>query len=589
LNSPIRRGPTSLGGALCALAAALAFSSAVLAAGLQYNVEIDAPKELKDRLQKGLNIVRWRSDPEMNAERLKRLVEEAVRESKEAAATEGYFSAQVGSEIDSSVQPWVVRLKLEPGERTRIDHVEIRFLGPAAEDGEARPTRERVQEGWGLRKGQPFRQEDWADAKRRAVRTLSGWRYAAAEIGQSEARIDPDKHQASLLVELESGPPFRFGELRISGTRRYPDRLVENLAPMKPGETYDRDKVTLYTRRLLESGYFASVQAEVDSQPAAAEATPLRVAVIEAPKHHFESGIGYNTDVGPKLEARYSNQDVFSSAWRFGSQLNLDEKIKNLQVNLDTPPRPGGVWNDFFARAREQDIQNELIRELSFGHVYNIGASAAPTSLITSAHFDESHIEGGPADSRQAIYFGAKKAFRRTDELVSPREGYYATVELGGSPEQLSTRSFLRGVVTGSLFFPVQRNGDLLFRGQAGVVAASSRQGIPSTFLFRTGGDQTIRGYSFESIGVEENGAIVGGRRLLLGSAEYTHWIGEGWGVAGFVDSGSAWDSGANTTIATGYGLGLRVRTPIGPIRADLAYGALNSDWRLHFSVGYGF
>jgi translocation and assembly module TamA len=572
-----------------ALAMAFFVFKAALGAGLEYNVEIDAPKELKDRLQKGLNLLRWRLDPEMNAERLKRLVEEAVRESKEAAATEGYFSAAVSSEVDSSGKPWVVRLKIEPGERTRVEHVEIRFLGEAATDGESRPTRERVQEGWSLRRGQPFRQEDWADAKRRAVRTLSGWRYAAADIAESEADIDPEGHKASLRVELESGPRFRFGELRISGTRRYSDQIVANLSPVRPGDTYDRDKVTLYTRRLLESGYFASVQAEVDSQPAAADATPLRVAVIEAPKHHFESGIGYNTDVGPKLESRYTNQDVFSSAWRFGSQLNLDEKIKNLTLNLDTPPRPGGVWNSFFTRAKEQDIQNELTREIAFGHLYNIGAQAAPTSLITSVHFDESHIVGGPADSRYAVYFGAKKAFRKTDELVSPREGYYATVELGGSPEQLSTRSFVRGVVTGSLFFPAQRNGDLLFRGQAGIVTSSSREGIPSTFLFRTGGDQTIRGYAFESIGVEQDGAIVGGRRLLLGSAEYTHWIGEGWGVAGFVDSGSAWDSGANTRIATGYGVGLRVRTPIGPIRADLAYGALNSDWRIHFSVGYGF
>ena len=586
MNSLLHHGLT---GVRCALALALFLSSSALAAGLQYNVEIDAPKELKERLQKGLNIVRWRLDPEMNEERLKRLVDEAVRESKEAAATEGYFSANVTSDVDSSVQPWVVRLKIDEGERTRVDHVEIRFLGPAATDGEARPTRERVQQGWGLRKDQPFRQEDWNDAKRRAVRTLSGWRYAAADIAQSEAAIDPEKRTASLLVELESGPPFRFGDLRITGTRRYPDRLVENLAPMKPGETYDREKVTLYTRRLLESGYFASVQAEVDSQVAAAEATPLRVAVIEAPKHHFESGVGYNTDVGPKIEARYTNQDVFSSAWRFGSQLNIDEKIKNLTVNLDTPPRPGGVWNSFFARAREEDIQNEITREQAFGHIYNIGASAAPTSLITSVHFDQSHIVDGPADDRYAVYFGAKKAFRRTDELVSPRQGFYATVELGGSPEQLSTRSFVRGLATGSLFFPVHRNGDLLLRGQAGAVASSSRQGIPSTFLFRTGGDQTIRGYAFESIGVEQDSAIVGGRRLLIGSIEYTHWIGEGWGLAAFVDSGSAWDSGANTTIATGYGGGVRVRTPIGPIRADLAYGALNSDWRIHFSVGYGF
>jgi translocation and assembly module TamA len=390
-------------------------------------------------------------------------------------------------------------------------------------------------------------------------------------------------------VEIESGPRFRFGELRISGTRRYSDALVQNLSPVRAGETYDRDKVTLYTRRLLESGYFASVQADIEAQTASADAAPVRVAVIEAPKHHFESGIGYNTDVGPKLEARYTNQDVFSSAWRFGSSLNLDEKIKNLTLNLDTPPRPGGVWNSFFTRGREQDIQNELTREFAFGHLYNIGASAAPTSIITSAHFEDQRISGGESDNRYAVYFGAKKAFRKTDELVSPREGYYATAEAGGSPDGLSTQQFVRGLVTGSLFFPVRRNGDLLFRGQAGIVVSETRLGIPSTFLFRTGGDQTIRGYSFESIGVEQNGAIVGGRRLLLGSVEYTHWVGEGWGVAGFVDSGSAWDSGAQTTLATGYGVGLRVRTPIGPIRADLAYGALNSDFRLHFSVGYGF
>src|SRR5690348_7541443 len=244
----------------------------------------------------------------------------------------------------------------------------------------------KVRENWVLRTGQPFKQDDWETAKRQALREFSGWRYAAATISASRASVDPATHSASLFVEIASGPPFRFGELRVSGTKRYSDQLIENLAPMRPGETYDREKVTLYTRRLLESGYFASVQAEVDSQPSAADATPLRVAVIEAPQHHFETGVGYNTDVGPKLQARYTNQDVFSRAWRFGSQLNLDEKIKNLTVNLDTPPRPGGVWNSFFARAREEDIQNELTREQAFGHIYNIGASAAPTSLITSVH-----------------------------------------------------------------------------------------------------------------------------------------------------------------------------------------------------------
>ena len=568
---------------------ALALAAGPAAAKLDYRVEIDAPRELKQVLEKGLNIVRWRGDPEMDDERLKRLVDEAIRESREAAATDGYFSAHVQAQIDSSGEPWVVRLRIEPGERTRVTEVDIRFTGPATSDGEARPYMERARQNWPLRPGQPFRQDEWESAKRQAVRDLSSFRYAAAAVAASEARIDPETHSASLHVEIASGPPFRFGELHITGTRRYDDALVANLAPVHPGDVYDREKLVLYQRRLLETGYFASVQAEIDQQPGVADAAPLRVAVIEASQHHVEWGISYNTDVGPRLQAAYTNQDVLSTAWRFGSNLNLDKKIQNLTLDLTTPPREGGIWDTIFTRARKQDIQNDVTRELAVGMSHNYGASAAPSALIVSAHVEDERIGDVLTSSAHAVYFGARKGFRRTDALISPRQGYVLSAEVGGAPHALASQTFLRGVASASLFFPLGRQDDLLLRGQAGAVRSAAREGIPSTFLFRTGGDQTVRGYAFESIGVEQAGAIVGGRRLVVGSVEYTRWIGESWGIAAFFDAGNAWDTGVRTDISTGYGLGARFRTPIGPIRADLAYGARTSDWRLHFSVGYGF
>jgi translocation and assembly module TamA len=568
---------------------ALVFAAGPAAAKLDYRVEIDAPRELKDVLEKGLNIVRWRDDPEMDEERLKRLVDEAIRESREAAATDGYFSAHVQAQVDSSGEPWVVRLRVEPGERTRVKDVDIRFTGPATTDGEARPYMQRARQNWSLRPGQPFRQAEWESAKRQAVRDLAGFRYAAATIAGSEARIDRETHSASLHVEIASGPPFRFGELRITGTRRYDDALVANLAPVHPGDVYDREKLILYQRRLLETGYFASVQAEIDQQPGVAEAAPLRVAVIEAPKHHVEWGVGYNTDVGPRLEARYTNQDVLSTAWRFASTLNFDRKIQNLQLDLNTPPREGGIWDSVFTRARQQDIQNQITREFAIGASHNYGASAAPSAYVVSAHAEDQRIAGAVASNAHAVYFGARKGFRRTDALISPRQGYVLSAEVGGSPNALSSQPFLRGIASALLFFPLGRQDDLLLRGQAGAVRAAARGGIPSTFLFRTGGDQTVRGYAFESIGVEQDGAIVGGRRLIVGSVEYTRWVGDNWGIATFFDAGNAWDTGVRTDISTGYGVGARFRTPIGPIRADLAYGARTSDWRLHFSVGYGF
>jgi translocation and assembly module TamA len=572
-------------------AAVLAFLlvEAVAAQGLRFRVEVEAPRELEKILKQGLSIMRWQNDPKMTAEQLRRLTEEAVREAREAAATEGYFSAKVDVRIDEAEPEWKVALSVEPGPRTRVSEVDIRFSGPATQDGEAHSLFKQVRDTWRLRRGEPFRQSEWEAAKREAARELASWRYAAARIADSRATIDPETRQAKLMIELASGPAFRFGPVSITGTRRYPDALAENLSPISPGDTYDRDKVVMYQRRLLETGYFASVQADIDAHPLLADAAPLRVAVIEASSQHVEAGLGYTTDAGPRAELRYSNQDVFDSAWRFKSGLRVDQKIQQLQLDFDSPPKTGARWNNFFGRARQGDIQNETTRELAVGASHNWYERFAPLAFIVSAHLEEQRVEGEPTDNRHALYFGHRRSFRRTDDLVLPRAGYLGTVEVGGAPPGLATRQFLRVIAGASLLIPLGRTDDLLLRGQAGSTLAKTREGIPTTFLFRTGGDQTVRGYAFESLGVPQGEAIVGGRRLAVGAVEYTHWVGEGWGIAAFVDAGNAWDRGVSFDPALGYGLGARFRTPIGPIRADLAYGEKTGQLRLHFSVGYTF
>jgi translocation and assembly module TamA len=561
----------------------------VACAQLQYRVEIDAPEAMAQTLRQGLALTRWQNDEQMTPEQLRRLADEAVREARETAATEGYFSARVDLAIEERADQWVVRLALSPGQRAIVEDVDILIGGPASADEQARALLARVRERWTLRRGQPFRQEDWETAKRAAVRELSSWRYAAARIARSEARVDPAAGRAKLLVELDSGPPYRFGELRIGGVRRYPDQLVENFSPFRAGDVYDRDQLLVYQRRLLESGYFVSVQADIDPAEGKPEGSPVRVAVIEANTQHVEAGIGYSTDAGPRLELRYSDQDIFDSAWRFHSGLRLDDKIRNLQADVDSPPRPGGRWNSFFARSRETDIQNETTTEVAAGVSHNWGAELAPSALLLSAHVEEQRLAGERIDGRHAIYGGFRRSFRRTDDFVAPRSGYMGVLEVGGSPADLASRAFLRAVISGSFFIPNGRRGDILLRGQAGRVLAESREGIPSSFLFRTGGDQTVRGYAFESLGVRQGAAIVGGRRLVVLSAEYTHWFTQNWGIAGFVDAGNALDDGMPFQAAVGVGLGARLRTPIGPIRADVAYGEQTAQVRLHFSVGYTF
>jgi translocation and assembly module TamA len=136
---------------------------------------------------------------------------------------------------------------------------------------------------------------------------------------------------------------------------------------------------------------------------------------------------------------------------------------------------------------------------------------------------------------------------------------------------------------------PVGRASELQFRAEGGVVLAPSRDGIPSTLLFRTGGDNTVRGYAFDSLGVQDGDAVVPGRYYAVANVDAIRWIGESWGVAAFVDAGNAIDSLTAVHLALGYGLGARVRTPLGPFRLDVAYGEDVHKVRVHFSVGLTF
>ena len=108
---------------------------------------------------------------------------------------------------------------------------------PLGTDAIARLTRD-----WSLPEGEIFRQSAWTIAKERALATLSGTVYAAARIERSEAAIDPERRSADLMVELASGPAFRFGNFEITGLAKYGPSLVRNLQHDRPGRAVQRQR-----------------------------------------------------------------------------------------------------------------------------------------------------------------------------------------------------------------------------------------------------------------------------------------------------------------------------------------------------------
>ena len=555
-----------------------------------YRVEIDAPSDLRAPIAASLGLVRWQHWPDMNADIAERLAAEAVGEATNAAAAEGYFSASVDVAVDRSTRPTVYTVKVVPGEPTRIADVRIDVSGPAVDDTpRGTDAIARLRAGWGLAPGEIFRQSQWTAAKNQALATLRAAPYPAARIVRSEAAIDPDARRAALSIAIDSGPAFRFGDLVTTGLGRYRAAMVENYRSFARGDPYSEATLEQFIRRLNRTGYFSSVQAAIDVDSSTPDDAPVRVAIIEAPARHLEVGLGFSTDVGYTSKVDYRDVNLDRNGLQLLVNGQLDSKIQSGSIRLIAPANEFGWIGTFPLGARRTDIEGLVTRTAYAGTRWNSLDERRERAYSATYYDDEQEPEGAALQRSHATYLEAEQYVREVDNLLSPTRGFMASLQGGGGIPGASTRGFGRVVGRFVAWVPLDAGLELQLRAEGGAVLAPTRDGIPSTLLFRTGGDTTVRGYAFESLGVKEGSATVGGRYYAVASAELIRWVNEFWGVAAFADTGNAGDSIPGFRFVAGYGAGIRVRTPLGPFRVDVAYGEASHEVRLHFSVGLSF
>lgn len=592
-HPPIRRLLALISATALAFGASAATAAQAQPGHVSYRVVIDAPSPLASTLEQGLDLVRWQGFDDMTEDLLDRLAQEAIGQTKEVAATEGYFSASVDIAVQRGAAPGVpliLRLTVRPGQPTRITRVNVRVTGKATTDvPDGTAAIAKAQREWLLPAGAAFRQSAWDAAKRKAVATIAASPYAAAAIEKSEARIDPDTHSAELDVAIASGEPFRFGGVDIQGLRRYDLSVVRNFSTIRAGERYSEARLEQFIRRLNTSGYFSSVQARIEPDPARAGDSTIDVRVIEAPPKRLEGGLGFSTDTRVRGNLRYSDVDVDHRASQFFVEARADSKIQNLSARIVRPPNEGGWLDTFGAQMERTDIAGLTTKAISVG-VRRRSLEERDLAAYAATYYDDEQRPAGSARQHaHASYVEYGRTWRNVDGLLAPTRGWALETMLGAGPPVVSTRAFGRAIVKFAAWYPLGRADSLEFRAEAGGVLANSRDGIPSALLFRTGGDTSVRGYAFESLGVQQGDAIVGGRYYALASVEAAHYFTPVWGIAAFVDAGNAGDDLRLFRAVYGYGTGLRVRSPIGPVRVDVAYGQATQQVRFHMSVGVSF
>lgn len=553
----------------------------------------EAPAELRALLEQHLPPPLAEARDDRGA--MRRWMRDARRRVPGIAAAEGWFSAKV----EVTQEGDAVRVVVEPGERATVASVSIEYQGDLAQEGAYRESRRAtLARGWLLPEGAIFRQGAWDEAKARLVEALTVDDYATGELVRSEARVDAKSARVNITLVVDSGPAFSLGEVTVTGLSRYSPKLVEQMLDIDPGEPYRGERLLDLQRALQSAPWFSNVVVEIERDPARPTRVPVRIAVVERPVADVGISVGYGTDSGPRGELSLRYRNVLGRGYDMHSALQADANRQVGYADFYLPPQTVGfpVLGTF---ATKDSVGVLVENESNLGLDTRRGAVAAYRQLIfkeaeyrlgLTYQAERSRPDGGEWALSRALAPVAEFTWRRVDDVLNPKRGGVLNVKFAAASKAvLSDQDFLKTYAQYQHWFSPSPVDQFILRAEAGRTFAQSRDGIPEDFLFRAGGSRSVRGYEYESLGARDGDAVVGGRYMLTASAEYVRWFSPAWGGAVFLDVGDAGDAAEDLRANKGYGVGVRWRTPAGPLAIDIAYADRDRKARLVFSVAVAF
>ena len=561
-----------------------------------FSVTWEAPREVRELFERFLPPPSPESG-DLATQARRQWSSDVHRRVPEMAASEGYFSATVQIRFDDSEGRAVVSVDLGP--RTVVDTVDIEFEGDLAGEGDDRELRRSgLRAGFAMKPGQPFRSADWESAKTRLEQSLTDRDYAAGTLSQSKAEVNEASAKAKLRINLASGPRFTFGEVTVTGLQRYPERVVRRLVNIKPGEPYNRDRLEQLQRLVQAAPWFSSVVAEIDTDPSKSTLAPVKVTVIERAARDAGVSLGYGTDDGLRAEATYRDRDFLGRAFDLQSSVQASQKQQIGYADVYLPP---GIWTGrWFDEVPYKDsvgilTEHSIIEDNNFTRIalaayrhWYVEKFELQAGL--SYQVEKQYPTGAQVNYTRALAPVVTITWRPVDSLFDPKQGGVLNMQFAvGSKSLGSGQDFLKTYLQYQYWYPLGPMDQLLARVELGRTFASTREGIPDDFLFRAGGSRSNRGYAYQSLGVQQGDAVVGGRYLETGTLECVHWLDNTWGAATFVDVGTAADSRQALDALKSYGVGARYRTPAGPFALDVAYADRDKKFRLSFSVSIAF
>jgi translocation and assembly module TamA len=522
--------------------------------------------------------------PAPTEESVRRLHGVARTEIEEALQPFGYYGPAVSATLQRTDRGWLARYEVDPGDPTLLDEVEIRVLG----DGRDEPGLRAALAAIELSAGGVLNHPRYEAAKQRLFNAAYEAGYLDVAYQRAEILVRPRERKADIHLVLETGPKYYFGPLAIEQEILDPG-LIARFVDIGRGDPFDSNRLIALQLALGDSGYFSNATVDVMRDQAVDRQIPVTVHTTPRKTQEYTLGMGYGTDTGPRLSLGTEFRRINRRGHRFKSDLRLSGISTTVAAEYQVPVKDVATDTlSYRAQLGTQELGDLETDQVSLGASWNDTWRGLQRRLYLTAHREDWEESGNPF-SANLLFPGINLRSQQTADPLFTRQGHSWSADIRGGAEALaSATSFLRVHATGAIVRPLGERARLLFRSEYGAIDAGDFSRLPPSQRFFAGGDRSVRGYEYEQLGPEDaNGATVGGRYLVTGTAEIDYLFYGNYGAAVFVDAGNAAND-PSPELKRSVGIGFRWRSPVGMVRIDVAHPLddPDTDYRLHLSIG---
>jgi translocation and assembly module TamA len=516
--------------------------------------------------------------------KIRGLYAKADQEIDEGLRALGHYHGVVKKSLVFGKTCWQADFDIKPGPRASVNEVTITINGAAHDDPEFQGLRDSLLKT----KGSPLDHGQYEKMKRRIELLALERGYLKGTFTENKLLIDKDRNQAHIRLVFDAGKRMVFGHVVVNQAILNPD-FVEKFIAIKSGEFYTVEQLVKTHNNLSQSIYFDLVDVRPDTESDDYQ-VPVTITLRPKKRHHFSFGAGFDTDIGPLIDAAYTNRRLNSRGHFLTSELSLSPVLSTAAVEYNVPlNNPVSESFSFGGGFRREDTDsfNATSATLS-GRLKHALDSGWKQTLFLDLDYEDFLI-GSTRTKTLLLVPGGSWLKSVSNNALRPTKGYRAKFDVSGSYQNpLSDVSFLQGALSATWMHPLPWNSKFIGRTELGATWVDQFDKLPTSYRFYAGGINSIRGYAYKELGPKDSeGNVVGGQFLTVLSLEYEKTVFDDWGVSAFVDSGDAYNPGS-ILLKTGVGLGVRWYSPFGPVRVDFAVPLNEADsaFQIHFAAG---